>query len=104
MYLDADQRGRTAFGAPILVTNDGYVGGIAIDSKKQVHVIWSSPGNTDGGYYRRFDANDNIIVGTALTTFPDAEPEVAVDTKDRAHVVYMAGSSVQNNINIAASR
>ena len=42
VYYRRKPASSTAFGAPILVTNDGYVGGIAIDSKKQVHVVWYS--------------------------------------------------------------
>lgn len=94
VYYRRKPAGSNSFGPPILVTNAGYVGGIAIDAKKRVHVVWyNSDSNSPpvGGFYRRYDANDNLIVGTqTLTGFSDAEPEVAVDKKNHAHVVYMA--------------
>ena len=100
VYYQRKRANQNQFDDPITVTTSGYVGGVAIDGDNNVHIVWYRTGTTGvGGFYRKYDADDNLVVDTkTLTTFGDAEPEVATDDNGNAHVVYMAGTSDHNDV------
>lgn len=92
VYYQRKKAAAKKFENAIAVSN-GNVGGIAIDNENNVHVVWYQSGTDNtGGFYRKYDANDTLVVDTrTLSTYNDAEPEVAVDSKGNAHIVYMTG-------------
>src|SRR5581483_9269354 len=99
VFFQRKPAGSNNFGNPVAVTTNGYVGGIAIDKNNNVHVVWYRSSGTTGGFYRKYDANNQLVVGTKkLTSLPDAEPEVAVDSGGNAHVAYMTGTSDHNDV------
>lgn len=99
VFYQRKPAGSNSFENPVKVTDDGYVGGIAIDNTKNVHVVWYSSGDTPGGFYQKYNANDKPVGGTkTLTTFSDAEPEVATDAANDAHVTYMVGPADHNDV------
>lgn len=91
VYIQRKPANANSFDNPVAVTDNGYVGGVAIDANNKVHVVWYRSGTSgQGGFYRRYNANDNLEVGTkTLSSFADAEPEVAVDSQGNAHTVFM---------------
>lgn len=99
IYYQRKPAGSSSFENPVPVTTNGYVGGVAIDNAKNVHVVWYRSGGDTGGFYQKFNANDKPVGDTKqLTTFGDAEPEVATDAANDAHVTYMVGPSDHNDV------
>lgn len=80
------------FSTPVLVATNAYAGDIKLDNKGNVHIVYfrsSTPG-TPGAFYQRFDANNNSVVGPIhLSGFRDATPEMDLDSKGNAHIVYV---------------
>jgi hypothetical protein len=92
IYYQRKKADAKKFENAIAVSN-GIGGGVAIDHANNVHVVWyQSDAANPGGFYRKYDANDTLVIDTqTLSTYHDAEPEVAVDSKGNAHIVYMTG-------------
>lgn len=91
IYIQRKPANANSFDNPVAVTDNGYMGGVAIDSDNKIHVVWYRSGTSgQGGFYRKYNANNNLDVGTkTLSSYADAEPEVAVDSFGNAHTVFM---------------
>lgn len=80
------------FGNSVLVAANAYAGDVKLDNKGNVHIVYfrsNTPG-TPGAFYQRFDANNNSVIGPIhLTGFRDATPEMDLDSKGNAHIVYV---------------
>lgn len=86
-----------SWSSPVLISDANYSSNrpcIAIDSKNNLHVVWSGYGNTSTSYYqiyyKKFNGQSWSTVSNVylITGYQQSSPKITVDNNDNLHVVW----------------